>query len=150
MPFLPESPQYLLFNDKPEEARRVFDRLNPPSPENDAYFNEEFNQIQQQVAYDRTLDSSWKGLFTTPTYRRRIALGCFIAVLNQSTGVFVINNYSQIFYETLGFSPSARQLLQGNRDLIEFLGNFVGSLIVDRVGRKAIIIFVGVRRIVWI
>ena len=117
MPFLPESPRYLLFNDKDEEARRTFDRLNPPSPENNPYLDEEFNQIQRQVAYDRILDSSWKGLVTTPTYRKRIILGCILAILNQSSGVFVINNYGQTFYEKLGFSPSACQLLQGNRDL---------------------------------
>ncbi|KAB8268137.1 general substrate transporter [Aspergillus minisclerotigenes] len=143
LPFLPESPRYLLLQEKPEEAQRVFGKLNPRSdaPAVGAYLDEEFNQMQQQAAYDRILDSSWTGLFTTPTYRRRIILGCTLAVLNQSTGVFVINNYGQTFYEQLGFSPSACQLLQGNRDLIAFLGNFVGSWIVDRIGRKAILLF---------
>ncbi|KAL5040842.1 hypothetical protein BDW71DRAFT_212707 [Aspergillus fruticulosus] len=143
LPFLPESPRYLLLRDKPDSARRVFDKLNPRTntPAHDAYLDEEFNQIKQQAAYDRILDSSWTALFKTPTYRRRIILGCTLAILNQSTGVFVINNYGQTFYQQLGFSPSARQLLQGNRDIIAFLGNFVGSWIVDRIGRKAILLF---------
>ncbi|KAL4747946.1 hypothetical protein BDW72DRAFT_215107 [Aspergillus terricola var. indicus] len=143
IPFLPESPRYLLLQEKQEAAKRVFEKLNPRSnnPANDAYLDEEFDQIKQQAAYDRILDSSWWGLFTAPTYRRRIILGCTLTILNQSTGVFVINNYGQTFYEQLGFSPSARQLLQGNRDLIAFLGNFVGSWIVDRTGRKAILLF---------
>ncbi|RDH27575.1 general substrate transporter [Aspergillus welwitschiae] len=143
MPFVPESPRYLLLQDRPDAAKRVFDKLNPRSgtPAHDTYVDEEFSQIKQQAAYDRMLDSSWKGLFTTPTYLRRIILGCTLAVLNQSTGVFVINNYGQTFYSQLGFSPSASQLLQGNRDIIAFLGNFVGSWIVDRIGRKAILLF---------
>lgn len=122
LPFLPESPRYLLLQDRPDAAKRVFDKLNPRSgiPVHDTYVDEEFNQIKQQAAYDRILDSSWKGLFTTPTYLRRIILGSTLAVLNQSTGVFVINNYGQTFYAQLGFSPSARQLLQGNRDISEF------------------------------
>lgn len=119
IPFLPESPRYLLLTDKPQEARFVFDRLNPKTgtDEQNALIEEEFNQMQQQAAYDRVLDCSWKGIFTNRIYLKRVIIACTIAVLNQSTGVFVINNYGQTFYEQLGFSPSARQLLQGNRDL---------------------------------
>lgn len=120
--YLPESPRFLLLKEKPEEARQVFDRLNhhSSSTTESSKLDAEFHQMQQQAAYDRLLDSSWKGIFTKPTYRKRIILGCTLAALNQSTGVFVINNYGQTFYKALGFSPSSRQLLQGNRDIRKF------------------------------
>lgn len=117
IPFLPESPRYLLLKDRPEEARRIFNKLNTSRSADASLFDEEFNQMQQQAAYDRVLDSSWKGLFTRPTYRKRVFLSCVICSLNQCTGVLVINNYGQTFYKALGFSPATCQILQGNRDI---------------------------------
>ncbi|KFY96026.1 hypothetical protein V500_02588 [Pseudogymnoascus sp. VKM F-4518 (FW-2643)] len=143
IPYLPESPRFLLLKEKTQEARQIFDRLNhrSSSTEESSELDAEFNQMQQQAAYDRLLDGSWKGIFTTPTYRKRIILACILASLNQSTGVFVINNYGQTFYKALGFSPASRQLLQGNRDILALLGNLVGSWVVDRVGRKPLLLF---------
>lgn len=114
--FLPESPRFLLLKERSEQARRIFDKLNTSSSTDDASLNEEFNQMELQAAHDRAMDSSWKSLVTNPVYRKRIFLACVITALNQSTGVLVINNYGQTFYQTLGFSPTDRQLFQGNRD----------------------------------
>lgn len=117
LPFLPESPRFLLLNDKPEESRRVFNKLNASPLADLSQIEEEWKQMEQQAAYDRVMDASWKNLFTRPTYRKRVIISCTLTFLNQCTGVFVINNYGQTFYQTLGFSPAARQLLQGNRDI---------------------------------
>jgi hypothetical protein len=120
LPFLPESPRFLLLKDKPQKARQIFDKLNASPSADASMLDEEWNQIEQQAAYDRVMDSSWKGLFTRSTYRKRIILACILTAMNQGTGVLVINNYGQTFYKALGFSPSARQLLQGNRDIRKF------------------------------
>jgi hypothetical protein len=117
LPFLPESPRYLLLKERVDEARRVYDRLNQGPAEFNEWHEEEFQQMQQQAAHDRLLDQSWMVLLTRSTYRKRVLYACLITCLNQSTGVLVINNYGQTFYSTLGFGPAARQLLQGNRDI---------------------------------
>ncbi|KAE8383905.1 general substrate transporter [Aspergillus bertholletiae] len=141
IPFLPESPRYLLLKGRTAEARQIFSKLNKISNTNEVLLEEEFDQMQQQAAHDRGMNSSWTSMFTYPAYRKRIFLACMISVLNQSTGFLVINNYGQTFYQALGFSPTAQQILQGNRDIVAFLGNFCGSLVVDRVGRKTILLF---------
>lgn len=170
VPFLPESPRYLLLKERPEEARKVYDKLNEGPAEFAELHEEIFTQMQRQAAYDRIQDHSWMALFTRPTYRRRVIFACLISALNQATGVLVISNYGQTFYKTLGFGPDARQILQGNRDIsklqydiissphpltmpgyallpltclfvVALLGNFLGSWVIDRVGRKAILLF---------
>ncbi|KAL2826242.1 general substrate transporter [Aspergillus cavernicola] len=145
LPWLPESPRYLLLNDRPEEARQIYDQLNAGPGADASALDEEFNQMKQQAAYDQAMDPSWKAFLTNPVHRKRIFMACMLGFLGQSTGVFVINNYGQTFYQTLGFGPTARQLLQGNRDLIALLGNMLGTWIIDRVGRRMVLLvaFIG-------
>ncbi|KAL3455437.1 general substrate transporter [Aspergillus heterothallicus] len=147
IPFLPESPRYLLLKDRPEEARQIYNKLNPAEPGSEAALaaDEEFSQMQQQAVHDRSLDSSWKAFLTHPAHRKRLFMAIMLGFLGQSTGVLVINNYGQTFYQTLGFGPDARQILQGNRDLLALLGNMLGTWIIDRVGRRLVLIvaFIG-------
>ncbi|KAL3492719.1 general substrate transporter [Aspergillus germanicus] len=148
IPFLPESPRYLLLKDRPEEARRIYNDLNTtpkPSPAEISALDEEFTQMKLQAEHDRSLDSSWKAFLTHPVNRKRVFIAIMLGFLGQSTGVFVINNYGQTFYQKLGFGPDARQILQGNRDLIALLGNMVGTWIIDRAGRRPVLLvaFVG-------
>ncbi|KAL4806511.1 general substrate transporter [Aspergillus unguis] len=136
LPFLPESPRYLLLKDKPQDAKRIYDSLNMTPSADTAYLDEEFTQMRLQAAHDRAMDPSWKTFLTNPIHRKRIYMAAMLGFLGQSTGVFVINNYGQTFYQTLGFGPTQRQLLQGNRDLIALLGNMLGTYVIDRVGRR--------------
>lgn len=69
--FLPESPRWLLMQDRPEEARKVLDRLHTSQEA-----AVEFEQISKQVIIDKTLDASYWALFTKKSYRKR-AIICF-------------------------------------------------------------------------
>lgn len=116
-PFVPESPRYLLLKDKREEAWKVVSKLHdiPTDPEQ-VFAREEFFQMTKQAEYDRMLDTSWAALFTKPSYRKRVLIGCILVFFGQSTAVTVISNYGTVFYKTLGFSAANQQILQGNRD----------------------------------
>ncbi len=161
MPFIPESPRYLLLKDRTEEAWKVVSKLHHvPSDPEQVFAREEFFQMTKQAEYDRQQHTTWLGLFQKPSYRKRLYLGCTLAFFGQSTAVFVIANYGTKFYETLGFSPTDQQLLQGNRDTgklnssqnsfimliklfdtVALLGNMIGVVLVDRIGRKKIMLF---------
>lgn len=79
--FLPESPRWLLMNDRHDEASRVLHRLHTKE-EADI----ELLQIHNQVIIDRTLRSSYWSLFTKPSYRKRVLLGCGTWTFIQFTG----------------------------------------------------------------
>jgi MFS family permease len=66
----PESPRWLLLNGKVEKAKKVIYQLHTVKG-NTAFAEREFDQIQRQVAIDRTLETTWVSRVTIPC----IALG---------------------------------------------------------------------------
>jgi MFS family permease len=69
--FLPESPRWLLMENRPDEAKQVLDRLHTSQEA-----AVEFDQISKQVQIDKKLDSSYWAFFTKKSYRKR-AIICF-------------------------------------------------------------------------
>lgn len=87
MPWLPESPRYLVQSGKHDEARRVLARLHAPE---EARF--EFAQIEAQLQVDASLPSSWKSMLAKKSYRKRTLFAIGLACGIQFTGVLVINS----------------------------------------------------------
>jgi hypothetical protein len=87
--FLPESPRYLLMNDRFEEAQRNLLKLHSPEEA-----QVELAQINAQMQIDRTLPNSYWIMFKKPSYRKRslLAIGTTCAI--QFSGILVINSMS--------------------------------------------------------
>lgn len=94
LPFLPESPRYLLMNDRHEQAWKIISTLHQnPADLDQEFARREFYQMQQQASFDHTMDNSWLSLFKKPSYRRRAVMAIAFAIISQSTAVLVIQNY---------------------------------------------------------
>lgn len=81
---MPESPRWLLINDRAEEANAVLRKLH--TPEEAAI---EFIQIKKQMGIDRRLPSSYVSLFTKPSYRKRTLIGIGMTCSVQFSGILV-------------------------------------------------------------
>lgn len=92
--WLPESPRWLVQHGKYEEAHSVIRKLHEDTIgiDNTEFYEKEFNQIKQQIDYERevTIKSFWK-LFTVASNRKRLLLGILLQVFLQTTGVNVVN-----------------------------------------------------------
>jgi MFS family permease len=91
--WIPESPRWLIMNDRADEAKAVLERLHSrPGDTDNEYALAEFYQIQKQVVIDRELGSSWITIFKKPSYRKRAFLALGTTGIIQCSGVLVINS----------------------------------------------------------
>ena len=67
--------------------------------------------------------------------RKRCLIGFFTLFAGQGTATIVINNYGPILYESLGYGPVMRLVLQGAWISVCPFGNLFNSLVVDKTGR---------------
>ncbi|KAK5000699.1 hypothetical protein LTR66_000490 [Elasticomyces elasticus] len=125
--WMPESPRWLLSKDRADEAWAVVQRLhvNPTDP-NDHFAEDEFDQMRRQIELDRTFKTSYKEIFTRPSYRKRALITMFLTYSLMSSGVLVINRFGtlDVLLFLTGWTSCA------------FVFNIVAIAFVDRVLRN--------------
>lgn len=84
---LPESPRWLLMNDRYDQARTTLLKIH--SPEEAAV---ELAQINAQMQIDRHLPNSYWVMFKKPSYRKRSLLAIGTSGSIQFSGILVINS----------------------------------------------------------
>ncbi|OCL08881.1 MFS transporter [Glonium stellatum] len=148
LPFVPESPRWLLMVGRADEARKVTMQLHSvrgggqddSDGDGTEYARREFCQMQMQTALDQTLNPTWLQMFTRHSYRKRVVATCGFAFLGQSTAILVINNYGPTIYRTLGYGTLDQLILQCGWITVSIPSNIFGACIVDRVGRKPLML----------
>ncbi|KAK5044372.1 hypothetical protein LTR84_011322 [Exophiala bonariae] len=140
--FIPESPRWLLMSNRIDDAKQVVRRLHNLADHDEHHFAiAEYYQMQKQIEYDRTLDPSYWQLIKRPSYRKRVIMSAGYAALGQSTAILVINNYGPSLYSVLGYDTEQQLKLQCGWITCGIIGNLTGALIMDKVGRKPLMIF---------
>ncbi|UOQ68781.1 sugar porter family MFS transporter [Hymenobacter volaticus] len=130
---VPESPRWLLGRGREVEALNTLTRLNGP-----VAAATEAAEIQAALAAERGEEAN----LYQPRLRRPLRIAVVLAVLQQITGINTILYYgSIIFTEHSGQSASsaigANALIGG----INFAGTIVALFVIDRVGRKPLLLF---------
>jgi MFS family permease len=110
LPFLPESPRWLLLQSKPDEAERIVQKLHQRGSD-DEFVRNEFYQMRTQAEHDKNMVSTWKEIFVQPSYRKRVFIAMLIGVFGQASGIIVINNFSPLIYQALGFDVEQTLIL---------------------------------------
>ncbi|KAK7204911.1 general substrate transporter [Myxozyma melibiosi] len=149
LPFLPYSPRWLLEKDRAEEAYAILRRLhgenNLANPAYQRYFDDEFEQMKEQIRYEHVLKSgTMKNLLSKPSNRKRLLLSIAIQVFAQLSGINVVNYYQTDIYEGVGITGHTVTLLASLYGMVGPAFNMLCISYVDRFGRRSALYITGV------
>ena len=127
-----------------DEAWSVVERLHDSKKDTSriSFAREEFFVMKNQVAADLELasEATWSRMFRLPSSRKRLFCAFMTMFGSESTCILVVYNYSVILYEGLGLSNTMSLLLAAVYVTIATCGNYVSSLLMDRVGRVRLLV----------
>jgi SP family galactose:H+ symporter-like MFS transporter len=130
--FLPESPRWLCLKGRPTHAAEVFRRMHL----DDAEIAAEIQAIEDSL---KVKQNGWRMLVENPNFRRAIALGIGLQIIQQLTGINVLMYYAPRILQIAGFSTVIQQMwgtvIVG---ITNVLATFIAIAFVDKIGRRPI------------
>ncbi|KAH7020461.1 sugar transporter family protein [Ilyonectria destructans] len=137
---IPESPRWLVKNSNEETARHILNKIHKGADADGTLADDEFNQIKTQLAFERTLPSSWKSIFAVAHYRRRALIGFFTLFSAQLTGTMIIINYGPSLYALLGYGQAETLMITAGWITLGFPCNIINANLLDVIGRRWLLV----------
>ena len=156
LPFMPESPRYLLSKGRAEEAKRVLAEYHANGQMDDELVLYEVEEINTALVIEsRYAEVGWNILWNTSANRKKIsvAIGSFVLCLwlvpNQipsenvltryRCGQGVISYYFSPLLTSLNITGTNKQTgINGGMQIWNFLVSIAGACLADRIGRRAL------------
>src|SRR5215203_4098676 len=133
MYFLPETPRWLVSKGREDEARRVLGRTR-----SDEEVEQELQEIRQ-AEEEEGAQAGYRELFA-PWVRPMLVVGIGLAVFQQLVGINTVIYYAPTIIESTGLESAASVLATVGIGVVNVLMTVVAILVVDRVGRKPLLL----------
>ncbi|MVN78874.1 sugar porter family MFS transporter [Hymenobacter sp. HMF4947] len=127
---IPESPRWLLRRQRVDEARAVFERIDPATAAENVQTILVSNAAEQGPG-----ESLW-----APQYRRPVVLAILFAMFNQLAGINAIIYYAPRVFEMTGLGQGAALLSSAGVGMVNFIFTLLGVNIIDRFGRRKLML----------
>jgi len=133
---LPESPRFLVLKERDDEVRGIFARLWP---------NDDVERAirDMRAGIEEDAHGSKKGALRGNRLGLKpiVWVGIILSVLQQFVGINVIFYYSTTLWKSVGFQESDSLTISVITAVTNIAVTFVAIALVDRVGRRPILLF---------
>ncbi|KAL8926584.1 MAG: hypothetical protein Q9208_002911 [Pyrenodesmia sp. 3 TL-2023] len=146
LPFLPESPRWLVQHGRVEEATEVFARLSGKDGTiTDPLVLAERNDVVASVEEEKKLGTaSWGEVFTEGPNRNisRVLLGAGPYMFNQWSGINSLAYFLPITFErNIGLSTQLSLIIAGILGIQYFFVSWLPYFFIEKVGRRKMLIW---------
>jgi SP family sugar:H+ symporter-like MFS transporter len=133
--FIPESPRYLVAANRADTARTVLARLGHPDPA------KKVREIQETLMTSHK--PRMRDLYDPVIKKIRpiLCVGIGLATFQQLVGINVVFYYGEVLWRAAGFSESNALLQNVISGAVNIGSTFVAIALVDKWGRKPLLIF---------
>lgn len=148
LPFIPETPRFLVFVDREDEAMDVLRRYHGNGVETPLVKNE-FAEIKNVLDFEKQHKSSWMDLIKTKGNRWRMWIIFWMGVASQLTGSNIVGTYLGLFLDNSGITSTRKQIVINlTIQVCNLVFAVLGSYLTEGWGRVPIItystVFMGV------
>ncbi|KAF4964252.1 hypothetical protein FSARC_7806 [Fusarium sarcochroum] len=136
---MPESPRWLVFMDRADEARKNLADLHTGGDVNSPLIEFEMAEIEMalKAEIEAKKNSSWNDLWATPGNRHRLFITISLGTFAQWSGNGVVSYYLAIILNSVGITSVTDQtLISACLQIWNVIWAVLAALNVDRLGRR--------------
>ncbi|KAK2778029.1 hypothetical protein FQN52_002934 [Onygenales sp. PD_12] len=142
--FLPESPRWLIAQDRTDDAINVLARYHGEGDRNHPIVVLQLKEMQSQIAIDAS-DKKWwdyRELYNSHSAKHRLICVIGMACFGQLSGNSLTSYYLPVMLENAGItSEKTKLMLNGINPAICFVASITGARLTDKIGRRPLLIY---------
>lgn len=139
----PESPRWLLAHDRKEESKAVLNKIG-----GETLIAEELPEMEKMLNAEKSKEKvSFGELFRGKT-GKIVLIGTLIAALQQITGINAVIMFSPTIFQAAGSASGASMMQAMTVGFVNFLMTIVALWLVDKKGRKTLLLWGAVGMII--